>query len=128
VSSIAYEVAPRAVDVLPARATRRVTRRDGLLPLVFALELLAGVAFGVAAGSGQSTATGVPARLTLAPVAQVTVLASPPTAPPFGPAVGPLLPGTVRPPAAPDLVTVAPPAAPKHAPRNPFGVLVRTAV
>ena len=126
-SSIDYVIAPRSVDVLPAHASRRVTRRDGVLPLVLALELLAGVAFGLAAHSADSTATSVPAKLQLAPVAQVTVLASDPivsvvprTTPAYGPPVGPLLPGTVRP-AAPVAV---PPAYKKHAPRNPFGALV----
>ena len=100
-SSLGYVVAPRSVDVLPSKVARRVTRRDGLLPLVFAVELLAGVAFGLAAHSGHSSATSVPARLSLAPVAQVTVV--PPAAPVAGPA-------PVR----------------RHAPRNPFGALVHT--
>ena len=50
-SSIEHTVAPRAVDVLPARVARRLTRRDGLLPLVFTLELLVGILFGIA-GAG----------------------------------------------------------------------------
>lgn len=108
--------APRAVSVLPSHARRQLTRRDGLLPLVLALELLAGVVFGLAAHAGSSTATSVPARLTLGsavlpssslrPMASV-VAAGPrvlpsvgPVAPaaalPTGPAVGPLVPGTVR--------------------------------
>ncbi|MDX6198404.1 MAG: hypothetical protein QOJ79_1555 [Actinomycetota bacterium] len=86
-SSLEYPVAPRSVDVLPARVTRRLTRRDGLLPLVFAVELLAGIAFGVAAHSGEAAPTSTPAPLSLAPVALVTVLPS--TAPALDPVVGP---------------------------------------
>ena len=121
-SSLGYTVAPRSVDVLPWKVARRVTRRDGLLPLVFALELMLGVVFGLAAHSGQSGAASVPARLTLVPAAQVTVLPS--SAPPLGPAVGPLRPGTVRPPVVETPVTVESPAYRRHAPRNPFGALV----
>jgi len=121
VSTFEHAVAPRAVDVLPAKATRRVTRRDGLLPLVFVLELLTGVVFGLAANSGAPAASSAPTKLSLAPAAQVTVLPS--SAPAYGPAVGPLLPGQVRPPVA---VSVTAPSQPRppHAPRNPFGALV----
>ena len=120
-SNLEYRVSPRSVDVLPGKVTRRVTRRDGLLPLVFVLELLAGVAFGLAAHSGQSgVTTSVPARLTFAPVAQVTVL---PAAAAVGPAVGPLRPGTVR----PQVVEPAAPVLHRHAPRNPFGPQVPSA-
>jgi hypothetical protein len=120
VRTIDETIAPRAIDVLPARATRRVTRRDGLLPLVFVVELLAGIAFGMAAHSGDSGASAVPAKLSLTPVAQVTPLAV--SAPAYGPAIGPLRPGTVRPPTA-AVATVQPPQH-RHAPRNPFGALV----
>jgi hypothetical protein len=146
VSSYEYVSAPRAVTVLPSRVGRRLTRRDGLLPLVLALELVAGVAFGLAASSG-SSATGVPERMTLGsglpslqPVAHVVTgttgsaaLAGPTAVPaPIGPAVGPLRPGTVRA-GTPAPVDVAQPAVvvpsptpfPTHAPRNPFGVLAR---
>jgi hypothetical protein len=120
-SSYDYRVAPRSVDVLPSRSRRRLTRRDGVLPLVLSLELVAGMAFGLAWADGQSTTVAVPAKLQLAPVALVTVLPS--SAPLVGPAVGPLVPGSVRAPlvqeAAPQVVTVR-----RHAPRNPFGALV----
>jgi hypothetical protein len=127
VSSFEYAVAPRTVDVLPTRVARRVTSRDGLLPLVLSLELAVGMAFGLAAHSGGSGATSVPAKLTLAPVAQVTVLpSSAPSAPAYGPVIGPLRPGTVRPTVG-ATVTVQPPTVRKHAPRNPFGALVPSA-
>ncbi|MCU1590433.1 MAG: hypothetical protein JWP11_1689 [Frankiales bacterium] len=129
-SSYDYTAAPRAVNVLPSRVSRRITRRDGLLPVVLVLELLVGVAFGIAGHAGASGASSVPAKLTLAPVALVTVV---PSAVPVatvvpaagvGPAVGPLLPGTVR-----AVVTAAPaavvPAVRRHAARNPFGPLAR---
>ena len=103
-SSLEYAVSPRAVDVLPSKVARRLTRRDGLLPLVFALELLTGLAFGLAAHSGDTGAAGVPARLTLSPVAQV---------------------GVQLPVAA--AVPVPTPTVRKHAPVNPFGALVHTA-
>ncbi|MCW2572136.1 MAG: hypothetical protein JWO88_2194, partial [Frankiales bacterium] len=154
-SASGYAAAPRAVTVLPSRAPRRLTRRDGLVPAILAVELMAGVAFGVAASSGTSETTTVPARLTLAPVALVLTAPVGPPVPPLvtvvpsaaavpprrvGPAVGPLLPGTVR--AVVPLVAVPPvaavprvaavtaaaaavPAAPRrHAPRNPFAALV----
>lgn len=105
--------------MLPARATRRVTRRDGLLPLVFAVELLAGIAFGVAAHSGASSIGTAPTRLTLAPVAQVVAMSE--SAPRYGPTIGPLRPGTVRPPVV-DAAVVTVTA--RHAARNPFGALV----
>lgn len=125
-SSLEYAVAPRSVDVLPKRVARRLTRRDGLLPLVLSLELVVGMAFGLAAHAGDSGATSVPAKLRLAPVAKVTVLpSSAPTTPTYGPAVGPLLPGTVRPPVAAAEVTVTPPVR-RHAPRNPFAALVHS--
>jgi len=38
-----------SLTVLPERVSRRVTRRDGVLPLVLLLELLTGVLFGMAA-------------------------------------------------------------------------------
>lgn len=144
VSSFEYVAAPRAVNVLPSRVGRRITRRDGLLPLVLALELLVGVAFGLASHAGNS-ATGVPAKLSLGavtPMAHVVggttsaLAAAGPVAPtPLGPAVGPLLPGQVRPvavtpvDAAPVTVVAAESAAkpyPKHAPRDPFVSLVTT--
>jgi hypothetical protein len=129
VSTLEYVAASRTVDVLPTHAMRRLTRRDGLLPLVLALELAVGVGFGVASHAGSSDATSVPARLTLA-------------AAPVGPAIGPLLPGTVRArlplaasvedaaapvditPVAVEQVVVAPTPYPTHAPRNPFAALV----
>jgi hypothetical protein len=165
VTSFEYVSAPRAVTVLPSRVGRRLTRRDGVLPLVLALELVAGVAFGLAAASGGSSATGVPERMTLGSGPIVTVLPSmrpvahvvsgtagdraalagptagpvaPAAAPPaIGPAVGPLRPGTVRAALAKPVVLAAPTFAeptvvaptpyPKHAPRNPFAALVRSA-
>lgn len=145
-SSFEYTSAPRTVSVLPASATRRLTRRDGLLPLVLALELLAGIAFGLAAHSGSSDATSVPAKLTLGPstvrpVASVRAIApavvpsvgpvSPAAEAPAGPAVGPLLPGTVRAPQpegvdplAAAVVKAPSAAAPPHDPRDPFAPLV----
>jgi hypothetical protein len=39
-----------STTVLPVRVSRRVTRRDGLLPLVLLLELLTGVVFGLVGG------------------------------------------------------------------------------
>ena len=167
-SSYEYTSAPRAVNVLPTRASRRLTRRDGLLPFVFALELLAGVAFGLASHSGSSDATSVPAKLTvgsaplvtvqpsLQPMASVTAstsVALPTAGPavpaaqvPMGPAVGPLLPGTVRgvlpvvvapvvvvpvavapdavAPASPtDVVVASATPYPTHSPRDPFAAL-----
>jgi hypothetical protein len=105
VSSLATSAAPSAVTVLPAKASRRVTRRDGLLPLVWTLELLVGVAFGLAAHSGGPVAAGAAARVPLAPVSEVAALSS--SAP-----VTTLIPVTpVR----------------THAPRNPFGALVQAA-
>jgi hypothetical protein len=161
VSASGYAAAPRAVTVLPSRAPRRLTRRDGLVPAILAVELMAGVAFGVAASSGTSDTTVVPARLRLAPVALVLTAPVGPPVPPLvtvvpsaaaveprrlGPAVGPLLPGTVRavapvvvvPPvvaaskapaaasvsAAAPAVAVAPRAPRRHAPRNPFAALI----
>ena len=120
-SSYDFRVAPRSVDVLPSRARRRVTRRDGVLPLVLVLELVTGMAFGLAWAGGQSTTTAVPARLQLAPVALVTVLPS--SGPVVGPAVGPLVPGSVR---APLVADTEPPAVTvqRHAARNPFAALV----
>ena len=56
--------APRTVDVLPARVSRRLTRRDGLLPLVLVAELVAGIAFGLASHAVDH-ASSVPAKLTL---------------------------------------------------------------
>jgi hypothetical protein len=133
VSSYEYVSAPRAVNVLPRRVTRRLSRRDGLLPLVLALELAAGVAFGLAAHTGSSAVTSVPAKLTLGSEDLVTVLPSvrpmahvvagttgnqaavaSPTAGPFvpaavGPAIGPLVPGTVRPAPAAIVVAADPP-------------------
>jgi hypothetical protein len=44
------ESAAWSSTVLPARVSRRVTRRDGVLPLVLLLELLVGVVFGVVGG------------------------------------------------------------------------------
>ena len=148
-SSIDYAAAPRAVDVLPRSAARRLTRRDGLLPLVLALELVTGIAFGLAGAAGSSNATSVPARMTLSAAPIVTVLPStrpvaqvvtvqPSRAPTVGPAVGPLLPGTVRGPAVADAppvlgnppVVEAPPANaapspyPTHAARDPFAALI----
>jgi hypothetical protein len=73
VSSLASTIAPRSVDVLPSRVPRRVTRRDGLLPFVLTCELLTGFVFGLAAHSGDVSATSTPARVTLEPVAMVTV-------------------------------------------------------
>jgi hypothetical protein len=147
VSSIEYAAAPRSVNVLPTRASRKLTRRDGLLPLVLAVELFVGVAFGLASTAGSSQATSVPARITLEPIALVTVLASSaPVAPmpTVGPAIGPLLPGTTRaslPPVEvqpvdaqpvevqpvevqPAEAVPAPAAYPTHAPRDPFAALV----
>jgi hypothetical protein len=137
VSSSTHGGAPRAVDVLPSRASRRLTRRDGVLPLVLAMELLAGVAFGVAGSSGSSAAASAPAELRFAPVASVTFI-GPMAPPPVGPPVGPLIPGQVRAPMPVSAVAVAPaaPAAPvapadpaprprRHAPRNPFAVLIK---
>jgi hypothetical protein len=151
-SGYAYSVAPRTVDVLPFRVSRRVTRRDGLLPLLLALELAAGVAFGIAGASGAS-ATSTPAEVVLGAAPVVTVLPStrpvamvqPIATSTVGPPVGPLVPGTVRAPLAEQpVVTVSAPAAapdaspaselpttelptpyPKHAPRDPFLSLVR---
>jgi hypothetical protein len=51
VSTVEHAPAPRAVDVLPSRVSRRLTRRDGLLPLVLTLELLVGVLFGIVGAS-----------------------------------------------------------------------------
>jgi hypothetical protein len=138
-SGYGYSVAPRTVDVLPSRVSRRVTRRDGLLPLLLALELAAGVAFGIAGASG-AAASSTPAKVVLGAAPLVTVLPS--TNPvalvqplPTGPAVGPIVPGTVRAPLVePPVVTVAAPVASpaelptpyrKHAPRDPFLTLVR---
>lgn len=122
-SSPESSAAQRAVDVLPSHVGHRVTRRDGLLPLVLALELAAGVVFGIAAQSGHSSVTGVPAKLTLAPVSVETVLTS--SRPAVGPAIGPLRPGTVRGvlPAATAPVASAP-TFQRHAARNPFAALV----
>jgi hypothetical protein len=156
-SSLAGSGAPRTLDVLPSHASRRLTRRDGLLPMVLALELLAGVAFGLAGHAG-SEATSVSAKLTLgspattrlAPshlVSRVTAglpaalpVQGPVAAERTGPAIGPLLPGTVRSPLPVEAVATAaaieltppvdtPPAAlptsyPTHAPRDPFAALV----
>ena len=99
-SSVEYTVAPRAVDVLPSRAMRRLTRRDGLLPLVFTLELMTGIAFGLAAHSGAGGAV-VPAKLSFAPSVQVQVPVPATTA-----------------------TALATPFVRRHAPRNPFGALV----
>jgi hypothetical protein len=145
--------------VLPARVPRRLTRRDGLLPVILALELVAGVAVGLASSSGSSDTTSVPAKLTLTPVGLVMTAPLGPPVPPLvtvkpsaaavhpvrlGPAVGPLLPGTVRPvvpvvpvaPVAPAAAAPAPPvtaASPavatpapvrRHARRNPFAALI----
>lgn len=145
-SGYGYTAAPRTVDVLPGRVSRRVTRRDGLLPMLLALELAVGVAFGVAGASGSTSsppAASTPARVVLGAAPLVTVLPSTrpvafvqavqelPAGPALGPAVGPLVPGTVRPPVveAP-VVTVAPPAASpppyrRHPARDPFLTLVR---
>jgi hypothetical protein len=150
VSSYEYVAAPRSVNVLPTSVARRLTRRDGLLPLILALELVVGVAFGLASHSGDGEATSVPAKLTLGAAPVVTVLPStqpvahvvagttqaqavtvgPVVPQPSGPAVGPLLPGTVR------IVSVevapvtavraepAPKPVVRHAPRDPFASLV----
>ena len=104
-SSFTYSAAPRSVDVLPRKARRRVTLRDGLLPLVFSLELLVGIVFGMAAHSSESAASGAPAGPSLAPVAQVSPIF-----------------------AAAPVATVVPAAPPRtHAPVNPFGALVHVA-
>jgi hypothetical protein len=145
VSSYEYVSAPRAVTVLPKRVGRRITRRDALLPLVLALELVTGIAFGLASHAGDDGATSVPAKVSLGPVNPMAhvvggttqpLAAAGPVAPtPVGPAVGPLLPGQVRPvvvapvQAAPVTVVASEPAAkpyPKHAPRDPFASLVTT--
>ena len=97
-SSLGSPVAPRSVDVLPSRVARRVTRRDGLLPFVLTLELLTGFVFGLAANSGDDAVASIPARVTLAPVAMVTV--APPAPSPAAP--------TYR----------------RQTPVNPFGALV----
>lgn len=123
-SSPEYVAAPRAVTVLPTSANRRLTRRDGLLPLVLAFELLTGVAFGLAGHAGSSDAQSVPARIELGAAPLVPVAASsgllvtaqpalqpvalvvlvrptvgavaPAAQLPIGPPIGPLRPGTVR--------------------------------
>ena len=41
------DAASWSLTVLPDRVSRRVTRRDGVLPLVLLLELLTGVVFGI---------------------------------------------------------------------------------
>ena len=97
-NGIEQTIAPRAVDVLPSRVARRITRRDGLLPFVLTCELLTGFVFGLAAHSGEVSATSTPARVTLAPVAMVTV--APPAPSPAAP--------TYR----------------RQTPVNPFGALV----
>jgi hypothetical protein len=135
-SGYGYSAAPRTVDVLPSRVSRRVTRRDGLLPLLLALELAVGVAFGIAGSSG-AAAAGTPANVVLGAAPLVTVLPS--TKPvamvqplPTGPAVGPIVPGTQRAPLVePPVVTVlstpvaSPTPYPKHAARDPFLSLLR---
>src|SRR3954454_5572038 len=105
--------APAALDVLPSHAARRLTRRDGLLPLVLAVELLAGVAFGLAGSSGSSAAAGAPAQLRSAPVPALVTFIGPMSPKPAGPPIGPLLPGQVRAP-MPSAIVAAPaaPAAP----------------
>jgi hypothetical protein len=138
-SGYGYSAAPRTVDVLPSRVSRRVTRRDGLLPLLLALELAAGVAFGIAGASGAAAAS-TPAKVVLGAAPLVTVLPSthpvalvqPIAVATVGPAVGPLVPGTVRAPLVePPVVTVVSTAVAlptpylKHAPRDPFLTLVR---
>lgn len=155
-SSFGGTGAPRTVDVLPSHVGRRLTRRDTLLPLILAAELVAGIAFGLASHSGSGDATSVPAKLTLGPVvlsaAQRGTIGPPsgvlpvqgPVAPTqLGPAVGPLRPGTVRAPMPATVVApvsqVAVPVAevavpeapapapyPTHAPRDPFAPLIRT--
>ena len=75
VSSYSYAAIPRTRNVLPAHAARRLTRRDGLLPLVLALELAAGVVFGLAGQSGSSDAGSLPATITLGSAPLVTVIA-----------------------------------------------------
>jgi hypothetical protein len=142
-SGYGYTAAPRAVDVLPGRVSRRVTRRDGLLPLLLAVELAVGVAFGVAGASGSTyppPAASTATRVVLGSAPLVTVLPSTrpvamaqvlPAGPALGPAVGALVPGTVRPPVAEvPVVTVVPPAASpppyrRHPARDPFLTLVR---
>ncbi len=119
-TSLEYASAARAVSVLPNHASRRLTRRDGLLPLVFALELLAGVAFGLASHSVSPDATSSSARLTLesavtlqpplTPLANVTRLTAPVTPPRIGP-VAPAVEASVGAPAA---------SSPHHPPRDPF--------
>lgn len=100
-SSFEYAVAPRTVDVLPAQAGRRLTRRDAVLPLVLVLELLVGVAFGLAGSSGSSEVTSVPAKITVG--------------------TSPLV--TVSPTLSPAAVVLGP-----HPPRDPFRSLVTTPV
>ena len=153
-SASGYAAAPRALNVLPSHAPRRLTRRDGLVPAILALELVAGIAFGLAGSSGSADTASVPARLTIAPVALVLTAPVGPPVPPLvtvrpsaaalqpvrlGPVVGPLLPGTVRrvapvvavapvtaaaPVAGALPAAVAPPAVRRHAPRNPFAALI----
>lgn len=89
-----------AVTVLPRRATRRVTRRDGVLPMVLVLELLTGIAFGVAGTAGGTDAVSASAGITLGPAPVVTVMPS------------------TRPVAQ---VLPAAPVVPTHAARDPFG-------
>ena len=103
VSTLAADAAVRAVDVLPRRASRRMTRRDGLLPVVFVVELLAGVAFGLAAHSGHSSLGDAAQQAPFVPTTRMTVVAQATT------------PISVQ------------PQVRRHAPRNPFGSLVRTA-
>lgn len=131
--------APRTVNVLPSHVARRLTRRDGLLPLVLAAELVAGIAFGLASHAADR-ATSVPARLTLgnavtamprtdlaasvqagAPSAVLPVQG--PVAPrPMGPPVGPVVPGTRRAPMPADTTPVAAAVAPVAAVADPVTV------
>ncbi|MDT7548018.1 MAG: hypothetical protein QOE84_412 [Actinomycetota bacterium] len=140
-SGYGYSVAPRTVDVLPSRVSRRVTRRDGLLPLLLALELAAGVAFGIAGASGAAAAStpakvvlGAPPLVTVLPSTHPVAMVQPIAVATVGPAVGPLVPGTLRAPLVePPVVTVVPTSTPlasptpypKHAARDPFLSLVR---